>query len=115
MTVCIFCKIATGEIPAQIIARNEHAIAFADQNPQAPTHVLVIPVAHLSSAADATGAEGRRILGEVTALGVEVAATLGLAGRGYRMVINTGSDGGQSVGHLHLHVLGGRQLHWPPG
>ena len=115
MTDCIFCRIASGEIPAQIVARNAHALAFRDLNPQAPTHVLVIPTSHLDSAASATGAEGQRMLGEVMALGVEVAGSLGLDTDGYRFVMNTGRDGGQSVGHLHLHLLGGRQMHWPPG
>ena len=115
MTDCIFCRIASGEIPAQIVARNDHALAFRDLNPQAPTHVLVIPAIHLDSAATATGAEGQRMLGEVMALGVEVAGSIGLDTDGYRFVMNTGRDGGQSVGHLHLHLLGGRQMHWPPG
>jgi histidine triad (HIT) family protein len=115
MTHCIFCRIAAGEIPAQVVARNEHAVAFRDLSPQAPTHVLVIPVVHLDSAASATGSAGRQLLGEVMALGVEVAASLGLAADGYRLVVNTGRDGGQSVGHLHVHLLGGRQMHWPPG
>jgi histidine triad (HIT) family protein len=115
MTDCIFCRIVSGEIPAQIVARHEHALAFRDLNPQAPTHVLVIPVVHLDSSANATGVEGQRLLGEVMALGVEVAGSLGLDAGGYRFVMNTGRDGGQSVGHLHLHLLGGRQMHWPPG
>jgi histidine triad (HIT) family protein len=112
---CIFCRIATGEIPAQIVARSDHAVAFRDLSPQAPTHVLVIPTRHLASAAEATGPEGAAILGEVMALGVRVAAELGLADGGYRFVMNTGREGGQTVHHLHLHLLGGRQMHWPPG
>lgn len=115
MTDCLFCRIALGGVPAQIVARNEHAVAFRDLNPQAPTHVLVIPLAHLDSAATATGPSGREVLGQVMALGVEVAASLGLDANGYRLVVNTGRDGGQSVGHLHVHLLGGRQMHWPPG
>ena len=112
---CIFCRIATGEIPAQIVGRSDHAVAFRDLSPQAPTHVLVIPTQHLTSAAEATGAAGEAILGQVMALGVQVAAELGLADGGYRFVMNTGREGGQTVHHLHLHLLGGRQMHWPPG
>jgi histidine triad (HIT) family protein len=112
---CIFCRIASGEIPAQIVARNDHAVAFRDLSPQAPTHVLVIPTHHLASAAEATGPAGAQLLGEVMALGVQVAAELGLADAGYRFVMNTGREGGQTVHHLHLHVLGGRQMRWPPG
>jgi histidine triad (HIT) family protein len=112
---CIFCRIASGEIPATIVARSETAVAFRDLNPQAPIHVLVVPIEHLSSAAAATGDAGARVLGAVMRLGVEVAAQLGLAGGGYRLVVNTGADGGQTVPHLHLHVLGGRQMRWPPG
>ncbi|MEO5799841.1 MAG: HIT domain-containing protein [Gemmatimonadales bacterium] len=115
MTDCIFCRIVAGEIPAQIVGRSDHALAFRDLSPQAPTHILVIPTSHFDSAATATGEAGKQALGEVMALGVEVAAGLGLAAGGYRFVMNTGRDGGQSVGHLHLHLLGGRQLHWPPG
>ncbi|MDX2261951.1 MAG: histidine triad nucleotide-binding protein [Gemmatimonadales bacterium] len=112
---CIFCRIATGDVPAQIVGRSDHAVAFRDLSPQAPTHVLVIPTTHLASAAEATGPEGALILGEVMALGVLVAADLGLAESGYRFVMNTGREGGQTVHHLHLHVLGGRQMRWPPG
>ena len=112
---CIFCRIATGDIPAQIVGRSDHAVAFRDLSPQAPTHILVIPIRLLASAAEATGPAGGELLGEVMALGVEVAATLGLAESGYRFVMNTGREGGQTVHHLHLHVLGGRQMRWPPG
>lgn len=112
---CIFCRIAAGTIPATIVGRSDHAIAFRDLNPQAPTHVLVIPTTHYASAAEATGPDGTRALGEVMALGVRVAAELGLADPGYRFVVNTGREGGQTVHHLHLHLLGGRQMHWPPG
>ena len=109
------CWRSSGEIPAQIVARSDQAVAFRDLSPQAPTHVLVIPTHHLASAAEATGPEGAAVLGEVMALGVRVAAELGLAERGYRFVMNSGREGGQTVHHLHLHVLGGRQMHWPPG
>ena len=115
MTDCVFCRIASGDIPARIVARSADAVAFHDLNPQAPTHILVIPTTHVGSAAGAVGDEGERILGAVMRLGVEVAAGQGLAEKGYRFVVNTGNDGGQTVGHLHLHLLGGRQMRWPPG
>jgi histidine triad (HIT) family protein len=112
---CIFCRIAGGEIPAQVVARSDHAMAFRDLTPQAPVHVLVIPSSHLGSVAEASGEEGELLLGRVMALAVETAAQLGLAEGGYRLVVNHGPQGGQSVGHLHVHLLGGRQMHWPPG
>lgn len=112
---CIFCRIASGEIPAKVIARTDFALAFDDLTPKAPVHVLVIPTSHLGSAAEATGREGELLLGRVMALAVETAAALGLAREGYRLVVNTGPNGGQSVGHLHVHLMGGRQMHWPPG
>ena len=116
MSNCIFCRIAAGEIPADVIARSETAVAFRDLNPQAPTHILVIPVRHVDSAAAAGQEEAAALLfGEVMRLGVEVAARLGLDRDGYRFVVNTGEQGGQTVPHLHLHLLGGRQMHWPPG
>lgn len=112
---CIFCQIAAGEIPAEILGRSERAIAFRDLNPQAPIHVLVIPIDHVGSAAELDGVAGEAILGSVMRLGVEVADRLSLAENGYRFVVNTGADGGQTVPHLHLHLLGGRQMRWPPG
>lgn len=115
MSDCIFCRIAAGEIPAQVVGRSDQALAFRDLNPQAPVHVLVIPLVHLDSAAQATGSAGTEAMGAVMALAVQVAAELGLNSSGYRFVVNTGRDGGQSVGHLHLHLLGGRQMRWPPG
>jgi histidine triad (HIT) family protein len=111
MSDCIFCRIAQGAIPAEVVARNAVAMAFRDQNPQAPAHVLVIPLAHADSAATADPATLAAVLG----LAAEVARQEGLEERGYRLVTNIGRDGGQSVGHLHVHVLGGRAMHWPPG
>jgi histidine triad (HIT) family protein len=115
MPDCIFCRIAAGEIPAQVVRRTTDALAFRDVNPQAPTHVLVVPVAHYGAARDAVGADGERALGRLLALATEIATELGLDEGGYRIVTNTGRDGGQSVDHLHLHLLGGRALGWPPG
>ena len=112
---CIFCRIAAGEIPADVVARSEGALAFRDLNPKAPTHVLVIPQHHVPSAAFLTDAERAPVLGELMRLAVDVAAQLGLAEQGYRLVVNCGPDGGQTVDHLHVHLLGGRQMRWPPG
>lgn len=109
---CLFCRIVDGAIPATIVARNDHALAFRDIDPKAPTHVLVIPAQHVASLAEATDAAQ---LGALLSLAAEVARLEGVAESGYRVVANTGSDGGQSVSHLHLHVLGGRAMGWPPG
>ncbi len=109
---CLFCRIAHGELPVTLIAQNDHAVAFRDIHPQAPVHVLVVPRRHVGSLAEATdGAE----LGAVLLLAAEVARAEGVAESGYRTVMNTGDDGGQTVHHLHVHVLGGRRLGWPPG
>ena len=112
---CIFCRIAAGDIPATVVARSAGAMAFRDLSPQAPAHVLVIPIRHITSSAHLAPGDRSQVLGEVVALATEVAADLGLAESGYRLVVNTGKDGGQSVDHLHVHVLGGRQMTWPPG
>lgn len=109
---CIFCRIVAGTIPAQVVAQNDIALAFRDLHPQAPVHVLVVPRRHVDSlAAAADPAE----LGAVMALAAEVARQEGVAESGYRVVTNVGANGGQTVGHLHLHVLGGRSMSWPPG
>jgi len=109
---CLFCRIASGEIPVTIIAQNTHGVAFRDLHPQAPVHVLVIPRRHVASLADATDAEE---LGALCLLAAEVARGEGVEESGYRTVMNTGREGGQTVLHLHLHVLGGRTMTWPPG
>ncbi len=114
LTDCIFCRIAAGDIPADVVARADGALAFRDVHPQAPTHVLIIPTAHVASTAHA-GEAATDVLGRIMALAVRVAADLGLERTGYRLVVNTGRDGGQTVDHLHVHVLGGRQMTWPPG
>jgi histidine triad (HIT) family protein len=111
---CLFCKIAAGEIPAQLVYEDERAVAFRDINPQAPTHVLVIPREHLASLADA-GDGHESLLGHLLLAAARVARAGGLADSGYRTVVNTGAGAGQSVFHLHLHLLGGRALQWPPG
>lgn len=115
MANCLFCKIVAGEIPARIVKRTDDAVAFHDIDGKAPVHVLVIPTQHVARVRAATGAEGERLLGRLLAFSAEVAGELGLDASGYRIVTNTGPDAGQSVEHLHLHVLGGRKLRWPPG
>lgn len=115
MTDCLFCRIVRGEIPATVVARDEHTVAFRDIDPKAPTHVLVIPVEHVSAVRAAEGAEGRELVGRVFQAAAAVASREGLDARGYRLVTNTGPDAGQSVDHLHVHVIGGRKLGWPPG
>jgi histidine triad (HIT) family protein len=113
-SACLFCKIAAGQIPAALIHQDERLVAFRDINPQAPVHVLVIPRAHVPSLA-ATDPSHVTLLGEMLLLAAELARSEGLPERGYRTVVNTGKDGGQTVHHLHLHLLGGRALGWPPG
>ena len=115
MNDCIFCRIVAGQIPAKEVARTEAAVAFHDLNPQAPTHVLVVPALHLENAAAADDEEGERVLGRTLRFAVQVAKQLGLLEGGYRLVLNTGANGGQSVAHLHVHILGGRRMTWPPG
>jgi len=111
---CIFCRIAEGSLPARTVLETDDLLAFHDLNPQAPTHVLVIPRRHLDSLA-ALGPDDAGLAGALLAGAAEVARREGLEPGGYRVVTNIGEDGGQSVGHLHLHVLGGRPLGWPPG
>lgn len=115
MSDCVFCRIASGEIPAKVVKRTADAVAFHDLNPQAPVHVLIIPTQHLAAARDARGEEGARLLGRTLAFATEVATELGLDAGGYRIVTNAGADGGQTVFHLHFHLLGGRRMTWPPG
>jgi histidine triad (HIT) family protein len=110
---CVFCKIVDGRIPAKRIAEDELYLCFADLNAQAPTHVLLVPKQHIASLAE-IAPEQTELLGYLMAKAAEVAREAGLA-KGYRVVINTGVDGGQTVDHLHLHLLGGRAMHWPPG
>lgn len=111
---CLFCKMAAGEIPVKQVHEDEHALAFHDNAPQAPTHVLLIPKQHLTSLNEAA-AEHHKLLGHLLCLVPRLAEQLDLSAGGYRTVINTGTDGGQSVFHLHIHLLGGRPLAWPPG
>ena len=115
MADCIFCRIARGDIAAQVVRRSADAVAFHDLTPQAPVHVLIIPTTHYAALRDATGQDGEAMLGKLMLFAAQVATDLGLDATGYRLVTNTGPDGGQSVFHLHLHLLGGRRLAWPPG
>jgi histidine triad (HIT) family protein len=115
VTDCLFCRIVAGQIPAQIVKRSDDALAFRDIDAKAPVHVLVIPTRHIAAVRDARGADGERLLGGLLAFAAAVASELGLDAEGYRIVTNTGRNAGQSVDHLHLHVLGGRKLSWPPG
>jgi len=112
MTDCLFCRIAAGEIPARIVHQDADVVAFHDISPQAPTHILVIPRRHLESLS-AARTEDRELLGRLLATAAEIAGAAKLDS--WRLVANTGADAGQSVFHLHLHVLGGRRFSWPPG
>lgn len=114
MADCLFCKIAAGASSATVVAMTERTVAFRDINPQAPVHVLVIPKEHYADLAELTAGDGG-LLADLTAQAHEVARAEGIADTGYRVVFNTGSDGGQTVRHVHAHVLGGRPMGWPPG
>jgi histidine triad (HIT) family protein len=110
---CLFCRIVSGDIPANRIYEDELCIGFPDINPQAPTHLLIIPKRHIASAASAA-VEDNEVLGSLMAAASTIARNEKLS-KGYRIVVNTGDDGGQTVNHLHLHLLGGRRMTWPPG
>ena len=112
MANCLFCQIAAGEIPSQIVHQDEHVIAFKDRSPRAPLHVLVIPRRHVDSLREATDPE---LVGRVALAAAKVAQDAGFGERGFRVVANTGPEAGQTVPHLHFHVLAGRSLSWPPG
>ncbi len=111
---CFFCKIAEGEIPADIIFQSDDVIAFRDINPQAPTHALIIPKRHISTLNDLEEGD-EHLVGSLFLAAKSLAIELGFAEDGYRTVFNCNPHGGQSVYHIHLHLLGGRQLGWPPG
>jgi histidine triad (HIT) family protein len=114
LTDCLFCRIVNGEIPATIVHQDDRVIAFRDINPQAPTHVLVVPRQHIASLNDLTP-DDDGIVGELVRRGAAIAKANGHGGRGYRTVFNCNADAGQTVFHIHLHVLGGRTMTWPPG
>jgi histidine triad (HIT) family protein len=112
---CVLCKIVAGDIPAKIVKRSADALAFRDIDAKAPVHLLVIPTRHVAAVRDARGEEGERLLGTLLGFAASVASEQGLDAEGYRIVTNTGRNAGQSVDHLHLHLLGGRKMTWPPG
>lgn len=112
MTDCLFCKMASGSIKPDVVYEDDRILAFNDINPQAPVHVLVIPKTHIATLNELNDT---RLGGEILEVAAEIAKKLGISESGYRTVFNCNSHGGQAVYHLHLHLLGGRQLHWPPG
>ena len=114
MTECLFCRIAGGAVPAQKVDETERVLAFRDIHPQAPTHVLLIPKQHVAASAADLGPDHAAMLAEIFALAARIASREGLVG-GWRLVTNVGPHAGQSVFHLHVHLLGGRPMRWPPG
>jgi len=114
MTDCLFCRLANHEIPASIVYEDERVLAFNDINPQAPTHVLVIPKRHIASLNEIS-VEDDQLLGELVRRAAAIAKERGLSAGGFRTVFNTNRDAGQTVFHIHLHLLGGRSMTWPPG
>jgi histidine triad (HIT) family protein len=111
---CLFCRIARGEIPARIVHQDDLLVAFRDIAPQAPTHILIIPRQHVATLNDVNPSH-QDLIGAMHVRAAELAASEGIADKGWRVVMNCGEDAGQSVFHIHLHLLGGRALHWPPG
>ncbi len=109
---CLFCRIARGELPVAFLAESKRCVAFHDISPQAPKHFLVIPREHFDSLNELNDPT---LIGEMMLMARDVAAAEGINASGFRTVVNTNADGGQSVSHLHVHVLGGRKMHWPPG
>ncbi|ACF12409.1 histidine triad (HIT) protein [Chlorobaculum parvum NCIB 8327] len=110
---CIFCKIAAGHIPANLIYKNDHVAAFHDLNPVAPVHILIIPLEHISSLSELTDSDSE-IAGQILLTARVVAEKMGVLGSGYRLVFNNGADALQSVGHIHAHLIGGKTMGWPP-
>jgi histidine triad (HIT) family protein len=111
---CLFCRIIAGQLPASQVYSDDSVVAIRDIAPQAPTHILLLSRKHIASVAD-VGEKDRDLLGKILAVGAELAAREGVAIDGYRLVVNTGRNGGQTVDHLHVHLLGGRPMAWPPG
>lgn len=114
MENCIFCKIIAGEIPSNKAYEDEYVLAFHDLDPKAPTHILIIPKKHMASVMELEAADGAYVA-QMFQAAKKIARDMGIAESGFRLVLNTGEDGGQSVAHLHMHLLGGRKLAWPPG
>ena len=111
---CLFCRIITREIPASIVYEDDRVLAFNDINPQAPTHVLVVPKKHIATLNDLAAGDDQ-IVGEVVRRAAAIAADRGISAGGFRTVFNTNKEAGQTVFHIHLHLIGGRSMHWPPG
>ena len=114
MSDCLFCKIIQGEIPSTKVYEDEFVLAFRDIDPQAPEHIIIIPKEHITSANEING-ENSAVIAKIFETAAKIARDLGFAQKGYRIVNNCGVDGGQTVGHIHFHLLGGRSLQWPPG
>ncbi len=114
MSDCLFCKIRDGQIPAKIVYRDEHCLAFEDIRPQAPTHVLFIPLRHIATLNDLT-VDDQELMGQLFVAAAKLAKQRGHTDNGYRVVVNCNRDAGQTVFHIHLHLLAGRPLEWPPG
>jgi histidine triad (HIT) family protein len=114
VTDCLFCRIVAGEIPAKVVVQDEHLVAFQDINPQAPMHVLIVPRRHVATLNDLAPSDDA-LVGEMVRRAAALAAEQGYDRRGYRTVLNCNADAGQTVFHIHLHVLGGRPFNWPPG
>lgn len=112
---CLFCKIASTEIKANILYQDQKIIAFDDIAPQAPIHKIIIPRQHIATLNEATGEENKHLLGQMMQTAISLAHDLNIAADGYRLIMNCNQQGGQTVFHIHLHLLGGRQLTWPPG
>ena len=113
-TDCLFCRIVSGELPADFVHQDDLMVAIRDINPRAPTHLLLIPREHIESAAELTDAHGP-LQGRLFAVGAQLARDAGIAEQGYRLTTNIGRAGGQTVPHLHVHLMGGRPFSWPPG
>jgi len=111
---CLFCKIVAGQVPATIVFQDDHLVAFKDITPRAPTHVLIVPRRHIASLHDLSAGDDA-LVGEMVRAAAAIATEQGLADRGYRTVFNCNADAGQTVFHIHLHLLGGRTMAWPPG
>lgn len=114
MKDCLFCKIAALQVPSRIVYEDEHAVAFEDINPQAPVHILVVPKKHIPTALD-IGDSDKDLVGHLFTVASRIARDRGIAEDGFRLIMNTNPDAGQTVYHIHLHLLGGRPMHWPPG
>ena len=111
---CIFCKIASGEIPSHLVYEDKDMVAFNDINPKAPIHVLIIPKRHIEKVSD-LGPEDASLVGRLIVVAKQIAQEKGISEKGFRLVFNCGPDAGQEVNHIHLHLLGGRAMNWPPG